>query len=261
MFEIVIFGVSYTIPFGFSLFLHVSGISFQLLKLLLWQRTTDEGSVPEMRIWSILLINSDLKWCKILVEVSFNISRSVESYFSSLFRIVKQIFKLVFCAAPRVSIVSSEFHVKVLSNSDHMTPTYFLHFAIVLTSWYCQYRQICHDDLRSGIITPWDTRCFPTKLSLRSTERSVFPSFYNEISYKCSLLKLYCRYLYTRPCMINHIWSLKQLWLQVNGHAWFHLQRLRWPVRNREGAKNSKWKYMSPAGFEPTPCQSTTRKL
>ena len=57
----------------------------------------------------------------------------------------------------------------------------------------------------------------------------------------------------TRPCMINHIWGLKQLWLQVNGHAWFHLQRLRWPVRNGEGAKNSKWKYMSPAGFEPTP--------
>ena len=66
-------------------------------------------------------------------------------------------------------------------------------------------------------------------------------------------LKLYCRYLYPKPCMINHIWDLKQLWLQVNGHAWFHLQRLRWPVRNGEGAKNSKWKYMSPAGFEPTP--------
>ena len=74
-------------------------------------------------------------------------------------------------------------------------------------------------------------------------------------------LKLYCRYLYTRPCMINHIWGLKKLWLQVNGHAWFHLQRLRWPVRNGEGAKNSKWKYMSPAEFEPTPRQSTTGKL
>ena len=73
-------------------------------------------------------------------------------------------------------------------------------------------------------------------------------------------LKLYCRYLYTKPCMINHIWDLKQLWLQVNGHAWFHLQRLRWPVRNGEEAKNSKWKYMSPAGFEPTPRQSTTGK-
>ena len=73
-------------------------------------------------------------------------------------------------------------------------------------------------------------------------------------------LKLYCRYEHTKPCMINRIWGLKQLWLQVNGHAWFHLQRLRWPVRNGEGAKNSKWKYMSPAGFEPTPRQSTTGK-
>ena len=26
-------------------------------------RITDEGSVPEMRIWSISLIKSDLKWC------------------------------------------------------------------------------------------------------------------------------------------------------------------------------------------------------
>ena len=73
-------------------------------------------------------------------------------------------------------------------------------------------------------------------------------------------LKLYCRYLYTRPCMINHIWGLKQLWLQVNWHAWFHFHWLRWPVRNGEGAKNSKWKYMSPAGFAPTPRHSTTGK-
>ena len=74
------------------------------------------------------------------------------------------------------------------------------------------------------------------------------------------LLKLYCRYLYTRPYMINRIWSLKQLWLQVNGHAWFHLHGLRWPVRNGEGAKNSKWKYMFPVGFELTPRQSMTGK-
>ena len=73
-------------------------------------------------------------------------------------------------------------------------------------------------------------------------------------------LKLYCRYLYTRPYMINRIWSLKQLCLQVIGHAWFHLHGLRWPVRNGEGAKNSKWKYIFPAGFEPTPRQSMTGK-
>ena len=76
-----------------------------------------------------------------------------------------------------------------------------------------------------------------------------------------SVLKAILQVLIYKACMINHIWGLKQLWLQVNWHAWFHLQRLRWPVRNGEGAKNSKWKYMSPAGFEPTPRQSTTGKL
>ena len=75
----------------------------------------------------------------------------------------------------------------------------------------------------------------------------------------CVILKLYCGYLYTRPCMINRIWGIKQLWLQVNGHAWFHLHGIHLPVRNgAEGAKNSKWKYLSPAGFEPTPRHDTT---
>ena len=32
-----------------------------------------------------------------------------------------------------------------------------------------------------------------------------------------SKLKLYYGYKYTRPCMINRIWGLKQQWLQVNG--------------------------------------------
>ena len=35
-----------------------------------------EGSVPEMRIWSILLIKSDLKWCIHLGKVSFCILRT-----------------------------------------------------------------------------------------------------------------------------------------------------------------------------------------
>ena len=68
-----------------------------------------------------------------------------------------------------------------------------------------------------------------------------------------STLKLYCGYKYTIPCMINRILGLEQLRLQVNSHAWFHSHGIRWPVRNGEGAKKSKWKYMFPAGFEPTP--------
>ena len=38
--------------------------------------------------------------------------------------------------------------------------------------------------------------------------------------------------------MINRTLGLKQLWLQVNGHAWFHLHGIHLPVRNgAEGAK------------------------
>ena len=36
---------------------------FNFLNYFIWLRITDEGSVPEMRIWSILLMKSDLKWC------------------------------------------------------------------------------------------------------------------------------------------------------------------------------------------------------
>ena len=44
------------IPFGFSLFRHFLVITFQFFILHVWLRITDEGSVPEMRIWSISLI-------------------------------------------------------------------------------------------------------------------------------------------------------------------------------------------------------------
>ena len=51
--EIVILWVYYTIPFGFSLFWHFLVITFQYYYLPLRLRITDEGSVPEMRIWSM----------------------------------------------------------------------------------------------------------------------------------------------------------------------------------------------------------------
>ena len=44
-----------------------------------WLRITDEGSVPEMRIWSILLIKSDLKWC-------IHLNRSLFLYTVDVFR-------------------------------------------------------------------------------------------------------------------------------------------------------------------------------
>ena len=49
----------------------------QLLKILFWLRITDEGSKLEMRIWSILLIKSDLKWY-------IHPSRSLFLYFNNL---------------------------------------------------------------------------------------------------------------------------------------------------------------------------------
>ena len=52
----------------------------RLLRRLFWippccvfKTDIDDGSVPEMRIWSILLIKSDLKWC-------IHLSRSLFSY-------------------------------------------------------------------------------------------------------------------------------------------------------------------------------------
>ena len=78
--EIVILWVYYTIPFGFSLFLALLGHQFSIINFVnyfIWLKITDEGSVPEMRIWSILLIKSDLKWC-------IHLSRSLFLYFNYL---------------------------------------------------------------------------------------------------------------------------------------------------------------------------------
>ena len=54
--EIVILWVYYTIPFGFSLFRHFWVTILKFWIYFVWLRITDEGSLPEMRIWSILLI-------------------------------------------------------------------------------------------------------------------------------------------------------------------------------------------------------------
>ena len=50
---------------------------FSFLNYFLWLRITDEGSVSEMCILSILLIESESKWCT-------HISRSLILYFKYL---------------------------------------------------------------------------------------------------------------------------------------------------------------------------------
>ena len=66
--EIVIVWVYDTIPFGFSLFWHFWASTCNFWNYFVWLRITDEGSVPEMRIWPILLIKSDfLSWLELVV--------------------------------------------------------------------------------------------------------------------------------------------------------------------------------------------------
>ena len=86
---------------------------------------------------------------------------------------------------------------------------------------------------------------YPTELQLNKVNTSD-----KEISLLD--LKLYCGYIYTRtrPLMINHVWGLRQLWLQVNGHAWFHLQGLRRPVR-KDNKRKFQNENMSPSNIEP----------
>ena len=55
--EIVILWVYYTMPFGFTLFLALFRHHFStFINIFVWPGITDEGLVPEMRIWSRLLI-------------------------------------------------------------------------------------------------------------------------------------------------------------------------------------------------------------
>ena len=58
-------------PVWLQLVLALSGQHFNFWNHFVWRRITDEGSLPEMRIWSILLIKSDLKWCFHLIRSLF----------------------------------------------------------------------------------------------------------------------------------------------------------------------------------------------
>ena len=50
-------------PYLFKLVSAFLASLFNFLNYCIWLRITDEGLVPELRIWSILLIRSDLKCC------------------------------------------------------------------------------------------------------------------------------------------------------------------------------------------------------
>ena len=72
------------ISFGHACVLKLRPVSAEILQFpdlefrvynFLWLKITDEGLLPEMRIWSILLIYSDLKWC-------IHRSKSLFSYYT-----------------------------------------------------------------------------------------------------------------------------------------------------------------------------------
>ena len=75
---VLILWVYYTMPLGFILYGHFLGASiYNIWNYFVWFTITNEGSVPSMRIWFILLIKSDLKWF-------IHLSRSILSYFNFL---------------------------------------------------------------------------------------------------------------------------------------------------------------------------------
>ena len=81
---------SYTSHFGFSFFFDTFGaVFFTLLNRFVWLRITDEGSVLEMRILSILVIKSDLKWFMHLSWSLFNISYTPQNYSAKLWIAIK----------------------------------------------------------------------------------------------------------------------------------------------------------------------------
>ena len=71
------------------------------------------------------------------------------------------------------------------------------------------FKMFCYKEHLSDRISEW-------RLMLRRLEKKTLKTVWPECilskfkSFNANL-KQYCRYLYTRPCMINHIWGLKQL--------------------------------------------------
>ena len=59
--EIVILWVYLSSPFSSTLFLALFGITSHILNYFAWLKITDDGSISEMRIWSIFKVQSDLK--------------------------------------------------------------------------------------------------------------------------------------------------------------------------------------------------------
>ena len=74
-------------------------------------------------------------------------------------------------------------------------------------------------------------------------KKTLIPEIFTMLPTRQLSIKAIMRLEVNKALYINRIWGLIQLWLQMNGHAWFHLHGIHLAVWNRLGLKNSKWKY------------------
>ena len=85
-------------------------------------------------------------------------------------------------------------------------------------SWKCHRKFGKYDGIFVGMefyfYTCQNMVCFCFKKIVQLPNGTVLPGFDHMLTLSVGIwdfLKLYCGYLYTRPCMINRIWGLKQL--------------------------------------------------
>ena len=84
----------FTMPLALPCFGTFLALLFNVFNFFVWLRITDEGSVPEMRIWSILLIYSDLKWCIYLSRSLYlNLIEKTANLFTKVFVTPKSLTK------------------------------------------------------------------------------------------------------------------------------------------------------------------------
>ena len=100
--------------FWLYLVLALFGITSHILNYFLWLRNTDEVSVPEMRIWSILLIKSDLEWCIHSRRLFLNFYIQNSPYFQP--KILDFTFSL-YITQKKFRIICAYFFVLLNSNS------------------------------------------------------------------------------------------------------------------------------------------------
>ena len=134
MIKIVIVRVYYTIRFYFSLFCHFWASFIIFLNYIVWLRITDEGSVPEMSMWSIVLIKYDLKWW-------LHLSRSLFLYWRaylnvSALKYLETFNREILCISSDLKSIKAIKDRKRISNVDVDVFALFLIFlSYHLTSW------------------------------------------------------------------------------------------------------------------------------